>query len=100
MFLTKKHIPRRTFLRGMGVTLALPLLDSMLPAQTPSNQTAAVTPTRFLGIWNPHGWAPSYWMPHTAEEEAQNLHVSGRPTGVTGPLDKMTFVFSPARALP
>ena len=35
MFITKKHIPRRTFLRGAGVTLALPLLESMLPALTP-----------------------------------------------------------------
>ena len=35
MFITKKHIPRRTFLRGAGVTLALPLLESMVPAQTP-----------------------------------------------------------------
>ena len=33
MFITKKHLPRRTFLRGMGVTLALPLLDSMIPAR-------------------------------------------------------------------
>ena len=41
MFITKKHIPRRTFLRGAGVTLALPLLESMLPAQTPLRLTAA-----------------------------------------------------------
>ena len=41
MFITKKHIPRRTFLRGAGVTLALPLLDSMIPAQTPLAKTAA-----------------------------------------------------------
>ena len=32
-FITKKHLPRRTFLQGMGVTLALPLLDSMIPAR-------------------------------------------------------------------
>ena len=41
MFITKKHIPRRTFLRGAGVTLALPLLESMLPALTPLRLTAA-----------------------------------------------------------
>ena len=41
MFLTKKHIPRRTFLRGAGVTLALPLLESMVPALTPLRLTAA-----------------------------------------------------------
>ena len=41
MFVTKKHLPRRTFLRGMGVSLALPLLDSMIPARTLLAQTAA-----------------------------------------------------------
>jgi hypothetical protein len=63
MFLTKKHIPRRTFLRGAGVTLALPLLDSMAPAQTPVRQTAASPVKRFVGIWHPHGAAPGYWSP-------------------------------------
>lgn len=64
MFVTKKHIPRRTFLRGMGVTMALPLLDAMLPAQTPLRKTAAGNPPRrFVGIWHPHGAAPGYWSP-------------------------------------
>jgi hypothetical protein len=63
MFVAKKHIPRRTFLRGAGVTLALPLLDSMLPAFTPSRLTAAAPVKRFVGIWHPHGAAPGYWSP-------------------------------------
>jgi len=63
MFITKKHIPRRTFLRGVGVTLGLPLLDSMLPAQTPLRQTAAAPTRRFVGIWHPHGAAPGYSSP-------------------------------------
>src|SRR3979490_1649116 len=63
MFITKKHIPRRKFLRGVGVTLALPLLDSMVPAQTPLRQTAASPVRRFVGIWHPHGAAPGYWSP-------------------------------------
>ena len=63
MFLTKKHIPRRTFLRGAGVTLALPLLESMIPAQTPLAKTAAAGKTRFTGIFVPHGMAPGYWIP-------------------------------------
>src|ERR1700674_2732251 len=62
MFITKKHIPRRAFLRGAGVTLALPFLDSMIPAQTPMAKSAAV-PTRFTGIFVPHGMAPGWWMP-------------------------------------
>jgi hypothetical protein len=62
MFVTKKHIPRRTFLRGAGVTLALPLLDSMFPAMVPSAKAAAAAKVpRFVGIFNPHGWAPEYW---------------------------------------
>ena len=63
MFITKKHLDRRTFLRGAGVTLALPLLDSMVPAQTPLRETAASPARRFVGIWHPHGAAPGYWSP-------------------------------------
>ena len=63
MFIAKKHVPRRTFLRGIGVTLALPLLDSMVPAQTPLRKTAASPVKRFVGIWHPHGAAPGYWSP-------------------------------------
>jgi hypothetical protein len=63
MYLTKKHIPRRTFLRGAGVTLALPLLESMVPALTPARLTAASPVRRFVGIWHPHGAAPGYWSP-------------------------------------
>src|SRR5256712_12619507 len=65
MFITKKHIPRRTFLRGVGVTVALPLLEAMLPAQTPLRETAASPDKmrRFVGIWHPHGAAPGNWSP-------------------------------------
>src|SRR5262245_46868869 len=62
MFISKKHIPRRTFLYGTGVTLALPLLEAMLPAQTPL-QSAASPKTRFTGVFFPHGMAPGYWVP-------------------------------------
>ena len=65
MIITKKHIPRRTFLRGAGAAVALPLLESMLPAQTPQRQTDADPDKirRFVGIWHPHGAAPGYWSP-------------------------------------
>ena len=63
MYLSKKHIPRRTFLRGAGVTLALPLLDAMLPASTLLAQTAAAPKQRFVGVFFPHGMAPGYWVP-------------------------------------
>jgi hypothetical protein len=63
MFLTKRHLARRTFLRGAGVTLALPLLESMVPAFTPLRLTAAAPVRRFVGIWHPHGASPGYWSP-------------------------------------
>jgi len=63
MFIAKKHIPRRTFLRGAGVTLALPLLDAMVPARTLLAQTAASPKPRFVACFVPHGAAPGYWIP-------------------------------------
>jgi len=65
MFITKKHIPRRAFLHGTGIALALPFLESMVPAQTPLRNTAANPKTRFTGIFVPHGMAPGYWVPKT-----------------------------------
>ena len=62
MFIAKRHLPRRTFLRGMGAAVALPLLESMAPAATPL-RAAVPTPTRFTGIFIPHGAAPGYWIP-------------------------------------
>src|SRR5256885_13313635 len=62
MFITKKHLSRRTFLQGAGVTLALPLLESMYPALVPlAKAQAAATHPRFVGIFNPHGWEPGHW---------------------------------------
>jgi hypothetical protein len=65
MFITKKHLPRRTFLRGMGVTLALPLLDSMIPARTLLAQTAARPLTRLGFVYVPHGAIMAQWTPET-----------------------------------
>src|SRR2546421_10698033 len=73
MFITKKHIPRRTLLRGAGVTLALPLLDSMIPAQTPLAKTAANPKIRFTGIFVPHGMAPGWWIPDGPTLDAKKL---------------------------
>lgn len=61
--ITKKHIARRTFLRGAGVTLALPLLDSMIPAQTPLAKTAAKPQLRMGLCFMPHGAVISNWTP-------------------------------------
>jgi hypothetical protein len=63
MFVTKKHLPRRTFLRGMGATIALPLLDSMVSAQTPLRKSAAAAKSRLSCIYVPHGATMDKWTP-------------------------------------
>src|SRR5713101_1991335 len=63
MFITKTHMHRRTMLRGLGATIALPLLDSMVPALTALSKTAAA-PTRRLGVFYvPNGMAMGWWFP-------------------------------------
>jgi hypothetical protein len=65
MYITKKSISRRAILRGMGTALALPLLDSMVPALTATAATPA-NPLRRLGIvFIPLGERPGYWTPKT-----------------------------------
>ena len=55
MFLTKKHLSRRTLLKGAGISLALPLLDAMIPAATALAQTAAARKLRVGFFYLPHG---------------------------------------------
>src|SRR5437870_8235856 len=64
MFITRKHIPRRTVLKGAGVALALPFLEAMVPAATALAQTAANPKPRFFGGFVCHGMAPGYWIPN------------------------------------
>ena len=90
MFVTKKHLTRRTVLRGAGAALALPLIDAMIPAGTALADTVA-NPTPHLGfIYFPHGAVQDKWTPKgqgKIEEFGEILN----------PLDKyksMTTVFS------
>jgi hypothetical protein len=63
MIVTKIALPRRTFLRGLGAAVALPLLDAMVPALTAAAQTAA-RPVRRLGfVYLPMGMNPLPWTP-------------------------------------
>jgi Protein of unknown function (DUF1552) len=63
MFITKMALPRRTFLRGVGVALALPLLDAMVPALSAVASSAA-KPVRRLGfIYTPNGATMAAWTP-------------------------------------
>jgi hypothetical protein len=65
MWITKKHLPRRTFLRGMGVSMALPLLDAMVPALTAQTRTAANPLPRLGFVYIPHGAIMDQWTPKT-----------------------------------
>jgi len=62
-FITRRHLSRRTFLHGVGVSLALPLLDAMVPAATALGQTAAQPRTRLGAIYFPHGAIMPKWTP-------------------------------------
>jgi hypothetical protein len=63
MIITKMHLPRRTFLRGLGATLALPLLDAMVPAATALSRTDARPTARFGVVYVPNGFVMSKWTP-------------------------------------
>ncbi len=80
-FITKKYLSRRTLLRGMGVSVALPLLDSMVPAQTPLSKTAAASKSRLSCIYVPHGATMDKWTP-VADGKAFEF------TEILGPLEK------------
>jgi hypothetical protein len=90
MFITKKHLSRRSVLRGAGAAIALPLLDAMIPARTALAQTAAKPMLHMGFIYFPHGAVQAKWTP-----------TGTGPIGEFGeilkPLDKykaMTTVFS------
>jgi hypothetical protein len=63
MWITKKHLPRRTFLRGMGASVALPLLDAMVPALVAQTRTAANPLPRLGFVYVPHGAIMDQWTP-------------------------------------
>jgi hypothetical protein len=66
MFITKISLPRRTFLRGMGASVALPFLEAMVPALTATARTAATPPLRFGAVFIPNGAITDRWIPETA----------------------------------
>jgi len=65
MFITRRSLSRRTMLRGMGATLALPFLDAMVPAATALAKTPAQPAPRFGAVFVPMGERPSHWTPST-----------------------------------
>jgi hypothetical protein len=88
MMMSKKAIPRRTVLRGIGATLALPLLDGMVPALTALGKTAAKPINRFGVVYVPNGMVMEKWT--TAAEGAA---VELSPTmGALGPVRDQQLV--------
>jgi Protein of unknown function (DUF1552) len=65
MIITKMALPRRTFLRGMGATVALPLLEAMVPAATPLAETPAHPARRFGAVYIPNGAIMEQWIPRS-----------------------------------
>ena len=63
MFITRKHLSRRTMLRGLGVAVSLPLLDAMIPAATALAKTAAAPKPRMGFFYFPHGAVMEKWTP-------------------------------------
>jgi hypothetical protein len=96
MFLTKKSIPRRMFLNGMGVSIALPLLEAMLPAQTPLKNTAAKPPTRYGFTYTPHGMIMGELTPAT---EGRNFEITPTLTPLE-PFRNQLHIVSGLEAVP
>ena len=80
MFLTSKSLPRRTVLRGLGATLALPFLDAMTPAVALASQRARKPAHRFLAFYVPNGMAMEYWSPkgEGSAFELSPIHAAAR----------------------
>ena len=69
MFISKKHLSRRTVLRGLGASISLPLLDAMIPAGTALAQTAARPKPKLGFFYLPHGAVMDRWRPAAAGRE-------------------------------
>ena len=78
MIVSRKALPRRTFLRGMGASLALPLLDAMVPSMTALAATAA-KPVRRLGfVYIPMGSTIAEWTPRCPDGALTQLSPTGQ----------------------
>ena len=75
MFITKKALPRRTVLRGLGATVALPFLEAMVPAMTAHAKTVANPPKRFGAVMVPLGERPGYWTPTTVGSDFEFMPI-------------------------
>ena len=83
MIIFKKSLPRRTFLRGVGATVALPLLDAMIPSMTALAQTPARAVRRLGFVYIPMGSDITRWT----------------PPGESGPLNELSVTLSPLESV-
>ena len=84
MIIKKMHLPRRTFLRGLGASIALPLLDAMVPALTAQSKTAAA-PVRRLGIF----YVPNGMSMKSLVADNRGQRIRAAPNAVAaGPLSR------------
>src|SRR4029450_6326099 len=89
MIITKKALPRRTFLRGIGASLALPMLDAMVPSMTALAQTPANPPRRLGFIYMPMGCDISRWTP---PGEGRLVELSPALQSLAPVLDQVTVI--------
>ncbi len=92
MIITKQALPRRTFLRGLGASVALPLLDAMVPSMTALAKTAA-DPVRRLGfIYMPMGCDVTRWTPPTPLGQTRLADLSPTLASLRPVLDQVTVI--------
>jgi hypothetical protein len=89
MFITKRHLSRRTLLRGLGVGISLPLLDAMIPAATALAKTAAAGKPRFGFFYFPHGAVMEKWTPSATGLDFQLNEIN---SGLAPFRDQLTVV--------
>src|SRR3984957_16919220 len=106
MFITKKHLTRRTVLRGLGVSVGLPLLDAMIPAATALANTAAAPKPRLGFAYFPHGAGMDNWPPKAdgPNFDFPDIIASLKPyqkylTLITG-LENKSAIAAPVHAIP
>ena len=89
MIITRKAVPRRTVLRGIGAGLALPLLDGMVPAFAAVRNSAAAPVRRFGVFYVPNGMAMKHWTPETDGRGFETTRLLG---GIEAYRDQMTVL--------
>ncbi len=101
MIITKKAMPRRTVLRGLGASVALPLLDGMVPALTALGRTAAAAKPRWGVVYVPHGAVMNHWTP---QQQGSGFEFSRILQPLTAFRDRLTVLsgldHAPAAQLP